>query len=68
MKTFKSSMHAPVRQGPISSPPRPAANEPPSRFERILAHANEAVVRNPPIDAGAIEYASWLRLLRRSTP
>ncbi len=68
MKLSKTNMHAPVRRAVISSPPRPAGNEARSRFEGLLANAGEALARNPPIDPGAIEYASWLRLLRRSTP
>jgi len=68
METRTSNTHTPVREVAISSPPRPAVNEPLSGFERIMADAIEAAAQNPPIDPGAIEYASWLRLLRRSTP
>ena len=68
MQPRTSNMHTPVREAAISSPPRPAANEPLSGFERIMADALEAAARNPRIDPGAIEYASWLRLLHRSTP
>ena len=57
-----------VRSLAISSPPRPAVNAPLSGFERIMADAIEAATRNPLIEPGAAEYASWLRLLRRSTP
>jgi len=68
MEPRNTNMRTPVREAATSSPPRPAVNEPLSGFERIMADASEATARNPPIDPGAIEYASWLRLLRRSTP
>ena len=68
MQPRTSNMHTPIREVAIASPPQPVVNEPLSGFERIMADALEAAARNPPIDSGAIEYASWLRLLRRSTP
>ncbi len=68
MEPRNTNMHTPVRRVAISSPPQPAVNEPLSGFEQIMADAMEAAARNPSIDPGAIEYASWLRLLRRSTP
>ena len=68
MEPRTTNMHTPVREVAISAPPRPAMNEPLSGFERITAAALDAAARNPPIDPGAIEYASWLRLLHRSTP
>ncbi len=68
MEPRKTNMRTPVRRVSNSSPPRPAVNAPLSGIERIMADAIDATARNPPIDPGAIEYASWLRLLRRSTP
>lgn len=68
MEPRTTNLRTPVRSLAISSPPRPAVNEPLSGFERIMADAMEAATRNPAIDPGATEYASWLRLLRRSRP
>lgn len=68
MEPRTTNMHTPVREVAISSPPRPAVNEPLGGFERIMVDAIEAAAQSPPIDAGAIEYASWLRPLHRSTP
>ena len=68
MEPLNTNMRPPVPEVAISSPPRPAVNEPLSGFERIMADAMEAAARNPRIDPGAIEYVSWLRLLHRPTP
>ena len=68
MEPRTSNMHTPVHEVAISSPPRPAVNEPLSGFERTMADAMDAAARNPRIDPGAIEYTSWLRHLRSSTP
>ena len=68
MEPRKTNMRTPVRRMAIASPPRPAVNEPLSGFERIMADAMDAAARNPRIDPGAIEYTSWLRHLRSSTP
>ena len=68
MEPRKTKLHTPVREVAVSSLPRPAVNGPLSGIKRVMAEAIEAAARNPPIDPGAIEYASWLRLLRSSTP
>ena len=67
METRNTNMHNPIHEVAIS-PQQPAMNEPLSGFERIMADAIEAAARNLPIDSGGIEYSSWLRFLRRSTP
>ena len=67
MQTRNPNIGAATRRVVISSPPNPAVDAP-LNGERIMADALEAAARNPRIDPGAIEYASWLRLLHRSTP
>ncbi|MEO7152539.1 MAG: hypothetical protein ABIX46_12640 [Burkholderiaceae bacterium] len=55
----------------ISPPMRAVAGAPLAGIERIMADALDAFSRNPPgtpADPGAIEYASWLRLLHRTAP
>lgn len=59
---------APLRKVTTATSPRPAGSAPLRGIERLMADAIEAAARTPQIDPGAVEYASWLQLLRRSTP
>ena len=54
-----------------SSAPRAAADVPLTGIERLMADGLMALDREPPgamSEPGAIEYASWIRVLRRTTP
>lgn len=69
-------MHTPTLESPghadlTPRAPRAAAAVPLTGIERLMAEALTALDRDPSgpmCDPGAIEYASWIRLLHRSTP
>ena len=71
MDTRHTHIEAPEREGVTSPPPHATVNAPPGRIERVMADALGGLDVDPsgPLaDPGAVEYASWLRLLRRATP
>ena len=68
METRQTHTPATLRKVTTATSPRLTGSAPLSGIERLMADAVEAAARNPTIDPGAIEYASWLRLLRRPTP
>ena len=71
MQTRHPLTRSPACDVATSSSHRQPANPPPVGIERLMADAIDAIARNlpgQPADPGAIEYASWLRQLRRSSP
>lgn len=76
MQTQTSRSAAPIRRQPTTSPPpkgTPAvtatANAAPLEgIERLMADALTALGTAPGGDPASVEYASWLRLVRRTTP
>ena len=68
MQTHPTPAPATRSNATTATPPRATDSAPLHGIERLMADAVEAAARNPTIDPGAIEYASWLRLLRRPTP
>lgn len=70
METCNTDIETPGLELVSSSPPQPAAPAQLGGIERTMADALIALdtpVWGLPSDRGAIEYASWLRLLRRAT-
>ena len=70
METRHTLIDATERDALIS-PPRAAVVSSLGRIERVMADALSGLDIDPsgPLaDPGAVEYASWMRLLRRATP
>ena len=70
MNDRHTHIQASDRKG-VTTPPHAAVYAPPGRIERVLADALKGLDVDPagPLaDPGAVEYASWMRLLRRATP
>lgn len=71
MPTRHASPPSPHLATAIPPAPQAAAAAPLAGIESMMAEALMALDRAPSgagCAAGAIEYASWMRLLRRSTP
>lgn len=71
MHTLHARHETSDRTAVTPTAPSAAADTPLTGIERLMADALMALDREPPgamSEPGAIEYASWVRMLRRSTP
>ena len=71
MHTQHTNLESPNRAAVTPSARQVAADAPLTGIERLMAEARMAPDRGPSgamSDPGAIEYASWIRLLHCSTP
>ena len=68
---LQNPIQSPVREAAISSQGQAAVNAPLGRIDRAMANALRGLdiePSGPLADPGAVEYASWMRLLRRAAP
>lgn len=71
MQPHQPSTRAPDNQAAPTSPTRPLKLDAPGASDPAVTRTLGWFARDPagtPDDPGAVEYASWLRLLRRARP